>query len=375
MAHTETHTVTFARLMERAIQGRSYSNSVAALLSAISSKSLTVRGWSFEEVPDSLAEVETDEDGKLYRWEMRISFAHGSNVPDRNEFAAILFRLHGRAMTPAFGKWTLVYVDGNEYQPPTDDETITSKIEKDMVGYADCEIPDEWEKHFEHLYGLDAQVSRVRSALAAAITSSFRNRFHAVLVGPPGCGKSDIAESVRAALGEDAVMRIDATAMTAAGLIKELNERDILPRVIVFEEIEKAPEGALQPLLGVLDTRGEVRKVTARGNVQRDTRVLAIATVNNFGLFEKLQAGALASRFANRIFFKRPTRDVLAMILHREVSKIAGNPDWVIPALDYCEQRKIDDPREVIAICLCGGDDLLTGEYQTMLDATSKPLD
>jgi hypothetical protein len=59
------------------------------------------------------------------------------------------------------------------------------------------------------------------------------------------------------------------------------------------------------------------------------------------------------------------------MILTREVEKVEGNPDWVVPALDYCEENRIDDPREVISICLCGGDDLLSGEFQKMMEATS----
>ena len=45
------------------------------------------------------------------------------------------------------------------------------------------------------------------------------------------------------------------------------------------------------------------------------------------------------------------------------------------PALDYCEDHGIDDPRQVIAFCLCGADDLLTGDYQKMMDATAEPQD
>jgi MoxR-like ATPase len=278
-------------------------------------------------------------------------------------------------MTNAFGNWTLTEVDGNEYAAPEDDDSVTSKIDKEMIGYADCEIPDDWSTYFDHLYGLDPHISRVRSAVDAAVRSSFRNRFNVVLVGPPGCGKSDVAESMRKALGEDAVMSFDATATTAAGLIKDLNDRDILPRVVVFEEIEKASEAAMQPLLGILDQRGEIRKTTARGSIQRDTKCLAIATVNDYKLFKRLQAGALASRFSNTVHFNRPSRETLSMILHREVAKVDGNSEWVKPALDYCEDHDIDDPREVIAFCLCGADDLLTGDYQKMMDATAEPQD
>jgi MoxR-like ATPase len=166
-------------------------------------------------------------------------------------------------------------------------------------------------------------------------------------------------------------MEFDATATTAAGAIKELAEREILPRVLVVEEIEKADEKSLAFLLALCDLRGEIRKTTARATIQRDTKLLVIATVNNVELFQKLQAGALASRFANKIGFSRPSREQLAMILEREVSKIDGDSRWIKPALDYCEERDITDPRQVIALCLCGRDMLITGEYQEMLKDTA----
>ena len=372
--HNEFHIVTFARDMDRALQPKSYRKSVDSLIASVATKSITNRGWSFSEGPDGAVEIESDETPHRYNWTLKVAFAHASIVPGSTEFASILFTLYGRAISPAFGLWTLSEVDGKPYQPPMSDDTITSRIDKEMIGYADCEIPDDWAEYFDHLYGLAPHIARVRSAVAAAIKSNYRNRFNVVLVGPPGCGKSDVAESMKRALGDDAVMSFDATAMTAAGLIKELNEREILPRVVIFEEIEKAPESALQPLLGILDTRGEIRKVTARGNVQRDTKCLAIATVNNFALFEKMQAGAVESRFPNKIFFDRPNRETLSMILTREVGKVDGDQKWVIPALDYCEQRGIDDPRQVISICLCGAEGLLDGSFQAMMDATAAPV-
>jgi hypothetical protein len=371
-AHTESHTVTFQRDMIRALQPKSYDLKMSSLIDSIATKSLTGRGWSFDDMGYS-EDTEQTEVGHRYYARIQIAFQHPTNVPGSSEFASILYTIYGRAMTNAFGNWTLTEVDGNEYAAPEDDDSVTSKIDKEMIGYADCEIPDDWTSHFEHLYGLDPHIARVRSAVDAAVRSNFRNRFNAVLVGPPGCGKSDIAESMKRALGEDAVMSFDATATTAAGMIKELNDRDILPRIVIFEEIEKASESAMQPLLGILDQRGEIRKTTARGSIQRDTKCLAIATVNDYALFQRLQAGALKSRFSNTIFFNRPTRETLSRILHREVSKVDGNAEWVRPALDYCEDHDIDDPREVIAFCLCGADDLLTGDYQKMMDATAAP--
>jgi MoxR-like ATPase len=209
-------------------------------------------------------------------------------------------------------------------------------------------------------------------ALEAGLLSAWNHRFHCALIGPPGCGKSDIAGSFKAALGEEAVLEFDATATTAAGAIKELAEREILPRVLVVEEIEKSDEKALSFLLAVLDLRAEIRKTTARATIQRDTKLFAIATVNNHELFGKLNAGALSSRFSNKIWFKRPSRETLELILQREVQKVSGDFAWISPALDWCDEMCITDPREVITICLCGRDKLITGDYQEMLRQTSE---
>jgi MoxR-like ATPase len=168
-------------------------------------------------------------------------------------------------------------------------------------------------------------------------------------------------------------MEYDATATTAAGAIKDLSERDILPRILIVEEIEKADEKALAFLLGLMDMRGEIRKTTARTTIQRNTKLLVIATINNVELFKKLNAGALASRFSNKIGFSRPSRDQLAMILTREVEKLGDNGDerWIKPTLDYCEDNAITDPRQVISLALCGREGWLDGSYATMLAETN----
>jgi energy-coupling factor transporter ATP-binding protein EcfA2 len=252
----------------------------------------------------------------------------------------------------------------------SDDDDVSANINSDMIGYMDVAIPENWEEHFSHLFGRDAHIGRIRGAIEAGIASDFNNRFHCALVGPPGCGKSDICRSLQRALGEEAVMEYDATAMTGAGAIKDLAEREILPRILVVEEIEKADEKSLSFLLGLMDMRGEIRKTTARTKIQRDTKLLVIATVNNLDQFKKLNAGALYSRFANKLGFSRPSREQLAMILTREVTKIHGDSEWIKPTLDYCEDHNITDPRQVISLALCGRDGWLDGTYAAMLEET-----
>lgn len=374
-AHTESHVLTFTRKMDRALQVKSYRNSVDLLIDGIASQTRTQRGWSFDEDVAGYVENTDVTDGREYSWKLHVDFASATTKPTETEFASIVYTLYGRAIKPAGGKWKLTHVDGKPYAVPSSDDTVSLKMEADQIGYADCEIPEDWDSHFEHLYGLDAHIARVKAALAAAIASNWRNRFNTVLSGPPGCGKSDIALSMKAALGEHAVMSFDATATTAAGMIKALNDAEIMPRVIVFEEIEKASPDALAPLLGIADQRGEIVKTTARGTVDKSVKALCIATVNDFELFGKLQAGALASRFSNKVHFKRPGREIGMRILRREIAKVEGDQDWAAPAYDYCESHGIEDVREMISICLCGADSLLDGSFQKMMDETGKPQD
>ncbi len=352
--YSEIHKITLTKPAQRELQTKVVEKNITSLIAAVNNKSLAVRGWLIDQNPIESGRpwrqkyaFSTD-----YQYEYELYFTAtftrmDGKRPDHNDLPAILKTIYSRAGQPAFGKWTLTSVDDTAYHPPESDDAGVA----DLIGYTDTTIPEDWTSNFDHLFGLDAHIKRVRLALEAGVESNWRNRFHCALVGPPGCGKSDICRSIKEALGEDAVMEFDATATTAAGAIKELAEREILPRVIVIEEIEKADEKTMAFLLGVLDLRGEIRKTTARATIQRNTKLFAIATVNDVALFEKLQAGALASRFTNRIHFKRPSRETLALILTREVHKVGGDPAWIAPALDYCDEHGITDPRQVIAIC------------------------
>lgn len=370
----ETHTVTLVKLAQRSLQENVIEKNIETLSNAVNNRSLNVSGWYVNGDGWSVGDP-GDSDGKNvnYRYNMTLTVTYESRqdkAPDKNVLAAILRSIDSKAAQPAFGRWTLCEVDGDEYVAP-DPNSIP--MTADFIGYSEVVIPDNFESYFDHLYGLDPHVGRLRAALEAGVESGWRHRNHQALIGPPGCGKSDIALSLKAALGEDAVMEFDATATTAAGAIKELAEREILPRILIVEEIEKADEKALNFLLAVMDMRAEIRKTTARATIQRDTKLFVVATVNNEDRFNQMQAGALASRFNNPIYFKRPTRTQLGMILQREIAIINGDFAWVDPTLDYCDAKGITDPRTVLSICVCGRDKLLTGEWQEMLEATSKP--
>jgi len=376
----ETHTLVLYKPSKRSLQEKVIDSNLKNLLASVNTRALSVRGWTVEagsanpegRFPERPWKQEyaawAAEYEYVYKLYLRVSFT-STKAPETNEFNALCNTIAMRAGQPGFGKWTLSEVDDHSFEISDSDEISTD------IGYAPVEVPEDWDSYFSHLFGLDNHIMRLRRAMEAGMYSDWNNRYHCALVGPPGCGKSDICQSIKRALGEDAVLEFDATATTAAGAIKELSEREILPRILLVEEIEKADEKAMSFLLSVLDLRSQIRKTTARATIVRDTKLFAIATVNNVPLFQSLQAGALASRFSNTIWFKRPDRSQLKMILEREIKRLGSEGDkaWIAPTLDYCETAGISDPRSVTAICLCGREMLLDGSYQQVLmDTGSK---
>lgn len=375
MTHTETHKITLAKLAMRKLQTKVLEDNMTGLISATLNASIRVRGWEMvrddEETGQGWAVESTLTEDANYRYTLNfllIFTRDDDKTPEPTELPAILRQLATKGRNPAYGRnWEIATVDGEPYEAPEEEAEDLNKF----IEYANAEIPEGWEESFAHLFNLDAHISIVKKALDAGIMSEWRNRFHCALIGPPGCGKSDIAGTFKDLIGQDAVWALDGTAITSAGVIKELAERQILPRLVVIEEIEKANESALSFLLGLMDTRAEIRKTTARGSIQRDTRCFVIATVNDYKKFKTIASGALASRFANRVFFSRPDRDVLTQILIREIAKDGGSTEWIDPTLDYCDTHKITDPRRVISICLTGREDLVSGKFQEMLEATN----
>lgn len=229
--------------------------------------------------------------------------------------------------------------------------------------------------HFSHLYGRDAQIEIVRSAIRAATESNMEERFHCVLYGQPASGKTEILRSFARWIGSDSVLSFDATSTTAAGAIEVLKEAESIPPILIIEEIEKTDEQSLRWLLGVLDQRGEIRKTTYRGTIQRSVKLLCLATVNDMGLFGRMMDGALASRFSHKIYCPRPDRAILHRILDREVARHGGKREWIRPALDWClDEERTTDPRRATAVCMSGRDALLTGAYQTCLRQTLPPV-
>lgn len=377
------HEVTLRKDSKRNLTTDKIADQVNTLVARVNTPGRVGKGWLATFTPDDDISVEKIEKSDVTRARGTAAIDSYNNRaimhitcrPDRarpsitGEFQNIVSMLV--AASNSFPNWSVEKVDGEEWASPEGEDARTDGA-VDLVGYAPLNLPGNWREHFTHLYDRDPQIMVVMSALEAALESEWVNRFHVALMGPPACGKTELLATIKRMCGSDAVMVLDCTATTQAGLTKDLAEREELPRVIIPEEIEKASEDALRVLLGLLDTRGEIRKMTAREKVNRECKVLMFATVNDVDKFRTLLSGALASRFAHQVYCPRPDRSLMRRILQREVGKINGNAKWVDPCLDYLEGIRSSDPRQAIALCLCGRDGWLTGKYPDMLKQISR---
>lgn len=307
----------------------------------------------------------------------------GRSDSEENQWRQILDRLVKKGKSAPFTNYPWLVVSGSENVQKqveriiSSDKNELSDEDKPVFNYE--ELGMNRDNHFDHLFDRDHQIDIVHSTIKAAIESEFKNRFHAVLYGPAGCGKTDILLSTAEMLGQEgsAYIKFDATSMTEAGVSKLLLENDFIPPVMIIEEAEKTDEKSLRWLLGILDQRGEIRRTNYRiGNQMRKVNMLCLATVNDINLFRHVMSGALASRFSHQIYCPRPSKEVLGKILYREVKKVNGNSDWIQPTLDFCVDEMHDvfdnDPRKIIPICLCGRDDLLDGSYQEAIRQTTE---
>jgi len=206
---------------------------------------------------------------------------------------------------------------------------------------------------FKGLYGLDGQIRMLMNALYHAVRSQGTCLSHAVLQGLPACGKSSIANAVANLVGEKSCLCLDATKTSRAGLERLFfNDLPVVPPLIIVEEIEKSSPDDLLIYLGMCDFRQEIRKITNRGAFRRPINSLVIATCNSLDKFERLAAGALASRFSTCIHFPRPSTETIMLILSR-YSQDHGiiNPP-IRQVLELAEEFHITDPRTLCSYLL-----------------------
>ncbi len=235
-------------------------------------------------------------------------------------------------------------------------------------------------EYFRHIFERDAQIRIALSSIKSFLETNGERRNHILLYGLPACAKTEICNAITRLVSEAAVVRLDGTSTTPAGIYKTYFENfaDLPePPFVVLEECEKTSEESLRVWLGVLDYRGELRKVNYREQAQRTLKVLCIATANDKEEFDLLMGGtakkpgALSSRFVHQVECQRPNEKVLRMILERDIVEKGGKMQWVDAVIELAKATRTDDPRKVLAY-LDGGDRLETGEYQADILAVYK---
>jgi hypothetical protein len=258
-------------------------------------------------------------------------------------------------------------------------KTVAGTISDRILDWSDLNFPQELlesdealAEHpaFSDLYDIGPQIRTVLSAIKRAVDTNGASRYHSVLYGEPGCGKTSTLRAVEKLLGPGSVLHLDATSTTKAGIEKlffsELTE---YPKLVFLEEAEKAPEEGLKVWLGALDDRGELRKVNFRQTQVREIQILFFCTANNKRAFDNMmgtgsgEPGALSSRCVNEIQFPRPAEHTLRKILEKEIDQKGGNREWITRCLNLARELKVTDPRKVKAF-LSGGDRLLDGSFQ-----------
>jgi len=387
----EVHNLVLTKHMGRARNSAIVEGQIDKIIQETTESGIRMTGWKVERDLIGSGDDDTSEPvawsrraadkGWDYEVYLKVVFEHETKLPIVGQLGAILNSVSRYASQNNQGRWALSTVNGVDFEDmDTGDTFVDITIKGDTVEYATVNLPSwtEFKEAFSHLYGLDDNLELIYSALESGDESNWENRYNCALIGPPGCGKSDICQTLKKLLGDDAVWELDAVATTKAGAQKVLAERDVLPRIVVIEEGEKTPnEDSLTFLLSILDIRSSIRKVTARANVEMEAKLFAVMTVNDKAKFERLSAGALADRFPHKIHFTRPDRAMLAKILAREIEKVDGDKAWIKPCLDYCDAYNYGDgielsPRTIIAWCLTGKDKWLTGRFQKILNSTQE---
>lgn len=206
---------------------------------------------------------------------------------------------------------------------------------------------------FKGLYALDRQIRLLMNVLFHAVRTKGSLKSNVVLQGPPGCGKTSVLCAVERIIGESSVLKIDATKTTRAGLEKLFFEElpEINP-IILVEEIEKSNPENLLIYLGMLDQRGEVRKITSRGAFVRRINSLVIATVNDMEKFERVAAGAVSSRFGTSIHFPRPCCETLKLILSRHAADHGIDNPPIDKVIEISSSTGNTDPRQLCSYLL-----------------------
>ncbi len=229
--------------------------------------------------------------------------------------------------------------------------------------------------YFDHIYDREAQITVLLGGVRTAVETDFKERNHALIFGDPAGGKTTLCKAFMDMVGEENCHYIDMTTTTQAGILMALIERPTAPKFLIIEELEKVKKEDMRWLLGVMDERGEINVCNSKvGSIRMAMPVYVIATINDMDKFQATHGGAIESRFGDKIYCPKVSRDTIYKRVLRAVLAVGGDESWVNPAIDYCTNYEgTCDIRRIKTVATGGRERLLTGEYQRILQATSRP--
>lgn len=348
--------------------------------------------FTVEGSPDGTTREGLDNEGYDWRTELLVECrpARMRQTLDM-EFGNITAQLHDRFESKI--DWTVEAVDGQPYTPSGAAlDGVMDVVPSDpTVGYAPFILPpwDEFITHFSELYGMDNYIRTIYDALQNAVETDWKSRINFSLIGPPACGKSQLLKCLFNALLPGTVLAMDGTSTTAAQALELLNDMAEMPRVLLSEELEKQDDKQTRWMLGVLDIRGEIKKQTTKSQIEKAVHLIGISTVNDEKAFERMNAGALASRHTIPLYFTRPHPKVMHRIVAREIGALGpftgkricdickkpmgGVHRWIEPALKFGEDMNTSDPRRIIGFAMLGRDGLLDESFQERMKKITKP--
>src|ERR1700758_5361665 len=170
MGTEEVHNLVLTKLAERRLRPNVIEKNYTGVLNGVNNRSLTVQGYELlldTDVagPDGWRQMNADmQDGPnaVYRYEVYLKLVFSSRQEDKSADRNVLQSIYRNVFTkcgqPVLGSWTLARVDGEEYEPP--DENAV-RLSSDFIGYSEVVIPDDYEDHFKHLFGLDSHVQMI----------------------------------------------------------------------------------------------------------------------------------------------------------------------------------------------------------------------
>jgi len=382
-AEPTVHVIVLAKYSKRALTPEVRDTHLATILATVFNKRNAALGWHIERRQNNGRPIfnSVNVGGRDLRNEAPFNVWMDSEASDA-ALDNLVRNFNSADAVNSEYRWHVLSVNGQDYEGDvrdTDEQSSGKSDIKDLLPYADVTIPENWSEFFttgkNPIIGLEAHTSRMMRPLRVAIGTDWEERHNTLLVGVPACGKSELMRRLKRMVGNDAVLEVDATSTTAKGLQDILAERAIMPRILLVEEIEKGTKELHEVLLSIMDTRGEIRKVTARGKIMQECRMVTICTANDMEKFKDSASGAIASRTDNVINFQPAKRETMYTIVVNRMKGLglsdAKAAQIVNKVLDYAEGTDMWDTRSLISLAQCGGEDWLNGDYQKELAATA----